>query len=293
MAKRVDASSAVLVPAVVHWNVGHFAALVEEREGRYLLKDPVFGGELWMSREAFDDEMSGYALVAAGDATSRLARRCGDGGGRGLGARDDDGDEPDNTKPCSGTTGATRLRLQGQLGDGTYSVHSMMVSLNVVDTPVGLSRQPWGPTVDFTVTYNQRDSFQPQIFTLLEPRDAVDERLDGLPDGQPHEPDAAGDRLPAGRRPGERTLATTRVRAATPSTTVVGRSSCASPRLPSSTSGGWRTAGRGIRPAGRCPRAFPRKVLLTRMIDAQGNALAFTYDASLRPGRRPRTRSGR
>ena len=66
MAKRVDASAPLVVPSVVHWELEHFTALVAEQDGRFLLKDPVFGSEVWVSRKALDEELSGYALVDVG-----------------------------------------------------------------------------------------------------------------------------------------------------------------------------------------------------------------------------------
>ena len=44
-----------------------------------------------------------------------------------------------------------------------YSVHSNPVSLNVVDTPLRYS-PAYGPAIDFTVTYNQKESQQPATF---------------------------------------------------------------------------------------------------------------------------------
>jgi len=44
------------------------------------------------------------------------------------------------------------------------SAHLMLVSPNIVDTPVGYS-PPVGPPVKFTVTYNQREARQPANFT--------------------------------------------------------------------------------------------------------------------------------
>lgn len=43
-----------------------------------------------------------------------------------------------------------------------YSVHSMLVSLNIQDTPVGYT-PPRGPRMNFTVTYNQRETQQPAM----------------------------------------------------------------------------------------------------------------------------------
>ena len=51
----------------------------------------------------------------------------------------------------------------GDKGMASWAVHSMLVSLNIMDTPVGYV-PPRGPSAQFTVTYNQRESFQPQIF---------------------------------------------------------------------------------------------------------------------------------
>jgi RHS repeat-associated protein len=49
-------------------------------------------------------------------------------------------------------------------GMARYSIHSMLVSLNIVDTPLRYS-PPYGPPVDFTVTYNQKETQQPSTFT--------------------------------------------------------------------------------------------------------------------------------
>ena len=48
-------------------------------------------------------------------------------------------------------------------GMARYSVHSLLVSLNIQDTPL-LYTPPRGPTIGFTATYNQRDSEQAPVF---------------------------------------------------------------------------------------------------------------------------------
>ena len=56
----------VPVPAIVHWRVGHFAAIVGERDGRFQVRDPNFGHQgLWVTQAALDAEASGYFLVPA------------------------------------------------------------------------------------------------------------------------------------------------------------------------------------------------------------------------------------
>jgi len=51
------------IPAVMHWRVGHFAAIVGEAGDRLHVKDPTFGTDLWITRRALDAEASGYFLV--------------------------------------------------------------------------------------------------------------------------------------------------------------------------------------------------------------------------------------
>jgi hypothetical protein len=66
MAKREGKDSAFVVPSVVHWRSDHYAALLEERDGRFLIEDLTFDDHLWVSREALTDEASGYFLVGEG-----------------------------------------------------------------------------------------------------------------------------------------------------------------------------------------------------------------------------------
>ncbi len=56
-------NQSIPVPSIVHWKVGHFAALVGETAGRFHLKDPTFGHDLWVTRAALEAEASGYFLV--------------------------------------------------------------------------------------------------------------------------------------------------------------------------------------------------------------------------------------
>ncbi len=62
MAKR-EAGSVVLVPSVVNWKVGHFAAIVSQEHGLYHLHDPTFTRDVLISPRALDAEASGYFLI--------------------------------------------------------------------------------------------------------------------------------------------------------------------------------------------------------------------------------------
>lgn len=65
---------------------------------------------------------------------------------------------------CSGGQSAGANAGTLDLGMARYSVHSMLVSLNVQDTPLRYS-PPFGPGIAFSVTYNQRETQQPGTFT--------------------------------------------------------------------------------------------------------------------------------
>jgi ABC-type bacteriocin/lantibiotic exporter with double-glycine peptidase domain len=54
------------VPSVVHWKVGHYAALVRKEGNLYCLQDPAFGNSTWATRQALETETSGYFLVPTG-----------------------------------------------------------------------------------------------------------------------------------------------------------------------------------------------------------------------------------
>jgi hypothetical protein len=62
---------AIPVPSVVHWKVGHFAAIVEEANGRFRVKDEVLGeDDVWVTKAALDDQGSGYFLATVDEAHS-------------------------------------------------------------------------------------------------------------------------------------------------------------------------------------------------------------------------------
>src|SRR5262249_38091678 len=52
-----------VAPAIVHLRADYFVAIVRQDQGRYLMLDPAAGGQKWISREAVEDEASGYVLA--------------------------------------------------------------------------------------------------------------------------------------------------------------------------------------------------------------------------------------
>jgi RHS repeat-associated protein len=149
----------LIVPAVVHWSVGHYAAILERDGDRVLAKDYTFRGGVWMGITAIDSEASGYFLVPTGPLPSGWrtvdAQEAGKIWGRGY----VDGGNPDGTSgydpqtsQCSSTNGMT-----------TYNMHAMLVSLSLADSPVGYT-PPVGPAVFFTAHYHFLEANQPATF---------------------------------------------------------------------------------------------------------------------------------
>jgi len=65
MAFRAPAA-VIITPAVAHWRVGHYAAIVATDAGRYRVQETTFGEDIRMSVAAIDDEASGYFLIPNG-----------------------------------------------------------------------------------------------------------------------------------------------------------------------------------------------------------------------------------
>jgi|APLak6261658528_1056013.scaffolds.fasta_scaffold00207_1 RHS repeat-associated protein len=150
---------AVPVPSIVHWKVSHYAAIIGEENGRYHIKDPIFGEDLWVTRDAIDSEASGYYLIPSrqlqlGWQTAQLSEANQLHGMGYTGSVDPKATQPDDDKSkpsgfCHGMCG--------------YNFTEMVVSLNLKDTPVGYA-PPIGPAVYTTLTYNQREASQPANF---------------------------------------------------------------------------------------------------------------------------------
>src|SRR5260221_5750458 len=61
-----EKGSAFVVPSVVHWKLGHYAALVRQVGELYQLQDPTFRNDTWATRQALEEETSGYFLAPPG-----------------------------------------------------------------------------------------------------------------------------------------------------------------------------------------------------------------------------------
>ncbi len=152
-----------VVPSVVHWKVGHYAALVRQEGDRYLLQDPTFGNDVWATRAALEAETSGYFLVPPGTLpTGWRTVEAKEGEtiwGKGF-MQDDD----DKENGCQDEQAQVCRAAEDCPGMAVSSVHLLRVNLHLKDQPVGYS-PPVGPPVKFTVRYNHREAYQPTTFT--------------------------------------------------------------------------------------------------------------------------------
>ena len=160
MAQRENGAS-VVVPAVVHWKTGHYAALLREENGLFLIQDPTVGHDYWVSRRALEEEASGYFLIPPGGALKAGWRTVNQAEGAAIWGK---GQTSNNDPPSTTPSDQKNTQCPGGPGMAVQSVHLMVVSLNIEDTPVAYT-PPIGPQVEVRLTYNQRDAGQPAVFS--------------------------------------------------------------------------------------------------------------------------------
>jgi len=163
--------AALVIPAVVHWKVGHYAAMIRRENDRLLLQDPTFGNDVWVTETALNEETTGYFLIPPGllpEGWRAVSEREGnDIWGKGPTTDSFPGATSTDDSTAHGGGGSDGSGGNGpgrrDCGMAVYDIHLMLVSLNITDTPVGYD-PPFGPPVYFRVSYNQREAYQPAVF---------------------------------------------------------------------------------------------------------------------------------
>jgi RHS repeat-associated protein len=138
------------VQSIVHLRSQHFSAIVEYNDGKYRLRDPGLGGDLWVSESALRDETSGFVMTDTkpegewrettdGEAAS-IVGHCNPG-------------KPSNAPPpcphCSDPPPG------GPGGMPVYGIHPTSAALVIDDAPLGYA-PPIGPDMSFRLSYNHR-----------------------------------------------------------------------------------------------------------------------------------------
>ncbi|MGA2247770.1 MAG: cysteine peptidase family C39 domain-containing protein, partial [Verrucomicrobiota bacterium] len=153
-----EANGDFAVPAVVHWKVGHYAAILRKQGDRYLIQDPTFRNSVWATKAALEAESSGYFLIGPGSLPPGWRTVDETEGSSVWGKGTTYENDPGPITPRDLKKGPPMC-----MGMMVPNVHLMTANLSLADQPVGY-RPPVGPAVPFTVRYNSQDSFQPANF---------------------------------------------------------------------------------------------------------------------------------
>jgi RHS repeat-associated protein len=149
-------SKDIPIPSVVHWNLGHYSAVVaKDEDGLFVVEDTTFAAPMHLTAAAMDEESSGNYLVMDDASTQHLSLASGVDPAKTWGRSSPptvDGNDlgPEGPPTCPGMAG--------------WSVGELNVNLRVTDTPVSYD-VAIGPAVAFTLTYNARDGSQPSLPT--------------------------------------------------------------------------------------------------------------------------------
>ncbi|MEQ1742928.1 MAG: RHS repeat-associated core domain-containing protein [Candidatus Nitrotoga sp.] len=271
-----DRNEPIPVPSVVHWKVSHYAAIIGESQGRYHIRDPIFGEDLWVTRDAIDTEASGYFLVPTKQLQSgwREIQLAEADSLHGMGYTGST--TPANTTPQDDKT------KPGDCNNGMcgYNFTEMVVSLNLNDTPVGY-KPPKGPSVFTSLTYNQREASQPANFGFFNVSQKWSLNWLSYIQDSPTVAGAGVSRLVAGGG----------------SVSYSGYNSGTGQFTPETRDQSVlvRTSANPIRYERRLPNGSvevyaqsngatiaPRRVFLSQLIDPAGNAVTLNYDVQLR-----------
>jgi RHS repeat-associated protein len=287
-----------VVPAVIHWKVGHYAALLEREGNRFLVKDHTFHSALWMSAAALEEEGSGYFLIPPGNVPSGWKAVSETESQTVWGKGIYHSQDQNHTGPCDtqigGIPGAGCMCLIGGSGNfpfgggctqcsakspmTTYTFHTMLVSLTLNDTPVGY-QPPVGPGVEFAATYNQFEANQPATFSYANLGPKWTCNWIGYITDNPNSPGANVSCY----QPGGGTLTFTGFNPANgtfaPETMTQGILTQTSP---STYQMQFRTGVVWIFALSNGSTGSSRQVFLTQIIDPAGNSITLNYDSSLR-----------
>jgi len=160
-----EARADMPLPAVVHWKLNHFSALMKIEGDRCLLQDNTMdvynGREEWIPLAALQEESSGYFAVVGEDVPKGFAE-VEDDEAAFIYGRGDTGTsvDPRANTDCDHQSGSGDC----DKGMTRYSLHTMLVSLRLSDTPLFYS-VPRGGEIAFHVTYNEKEATQPTVFT--------------------------------------------------------------------------------------------------------------------------------
>ncbi|MGD0383655.1 MAG: hypothetical protein ABSA77_09050, partial [Thermoguttaceae bacterium] len=172
MARRQPGAE-IPLPAMAHWNLGHFSALIQMQNGHYRIEDPAFQ-QGWVSPKVLDAESdcflipagslpAGWSPVAEEEGKTIFGKCVPNSSDAGAGGGDSDSGPP----PAGGGGGAGgRSNDKGcpPAGMPQYTFNTMRIGLEVADVPLGYT-PPLGPEIEFRITYSEKTIFQTGPFS--------------------------------------------------------------------------------------------------------------------------------
>ncbi|MFN9663946.1 MAG: cysteine peptidase family C39 domain-containing protein, partial [Akkermansiaceae bacterium] len=136
------------LPILVHWKVGHYAAVIKKMEdGRLLVRDPTFMHDFLVAPEVLDRETSGNFLIpraALGNGWKLLSSEA---AAKVFGKGAPTSKDPDDSKD--------KCESDKKCGMAAYDFDFFKAGLIIMDTPLWYDT-PYGPSIDFSLTYRQR-----------------------------------------------------------------------------------------------------------------------------------------
>ena len=163
VAVRRTAGQDLVVPSVVHWRQNHYAAILDRQDDNYLVSDPTFGTEKWISSEAINEEASGEFLVPAASLTNGWTQLARNETAKihGMGLPNDVNDGKDK---CCVTLFNGQVSCAHCGGMPTWWVSEPYVNLWMADQPISYMTSR-GQPFSFQLTYKQRDTRVATIFS--------------------------------------------------------------------------------------------------------------------------------
>jgi RHS repeat-associated protein len=134
------------VPSVIHLRSQHFSTIVEFKEGKYRLRDPGLGGDMWLSEAALRDESSGYIMT--GQNPGPDWREASEGEAASVLGHCNPGTPSNNDPPCPKCGNPPP-------GMPVYGMHPTSAALVIDDVPLTYSPSI-GLDMSFRLSYNHR-----------------------------------------------------------------------------------------------------------------------------------------
>ncbi|MGB7745827.1 MAG: RHS repeat-associated core domain-containing protein [Verrucomicrobiia bacterium] len=313
MARRLPGSKMIL-PAVVHWKVGHYAALIKMVNGKYVVQGPTTGGEILMTQSVLDSEASGNFLVPAGDLPQGWNPISAEEG-KNIWGKGQTIYPPPPPPPCTPGCGCPPPGPPPGTPPGScpsspaspmaqYYMQAALVSLYVWDTPIGYI-PPRGMDMHLRVSYDQRDTGQPSTFQYSnfgqkwtfnwlsyitdDPNNPGGDVTDYMQGGGTETYSGINANKGGGVFAAARVKSNMQTSAAesySGAGAVIGQSSSLQPDsqsiLTMTSPGSYTcTTSQGYKQIYSHPdgaKTYPRNIFLTQVVDPSGNTLTFTYD---------------